>query len=630
MALALAALVLLALLSLWYFATVQTQSAQRALAQQQLSIKSSEFRAVLEREMNATLHLTTALISYIDANNGEIDQRELAPWINGLLQSSHLVRNIGLAPDLRLQFIFPLQGNEKALGLYYPDLTEQWPEVQRLINERSAVLAGPVNLVQGGRALIYRAPVYLSDGRFWGLLSTVLNLSPLESRLQHTAAELGIDAYVDRQVGAERQVVLGKTFVEDEFSIFQDIEIPGANWRLHARFGQNYSASVFAGSWLAYAWVLPVLLSAITYFGIQNVLSRMSLRQALSRSEQHFRQVFHGAPQGMALLDQHAKFLDLNKQLAELLGKSREQLLGTSLLALIRDSEREAMQQRLLELQQPDPVPVQIELKLNTSTQTPIVVALSLAMLSKDDKSPIIVGQFHDLSERLRLDRIKDEFIATVSHELRTPITSINGVVSLLHHGVFENDAEEAKRMIAIAHENGQRLHRLVNDLLEVEKLDAGKLMLQVSLQSVVELVQASLRDCEPYAQTFGIHLRAKFDQDRAIHVDPVRLQQVLANLLSNAIKFSPRDSDVLVTTQNVGNRVAIAVVDQGAGIPRAFQHKLFHRFARADDSNTRLAGGTGLGLAISKDLVEQMQGQIEVESKEGQGSVFRIWFHTA
>lgn len=629
LALALSALVFIAFFSLWLIAIEQAQAARRALAQQQLSVKTSEFRAVLEREMNATLHLTTALISYIDANDGHVEQRELTPWITGLLQSSPLIRNIGLAPDLRLQLIFPLQGNEKALGLYYPDLTEQWPEVERMISERKPILAGPISLIQGGRGLVYRAPVYLSNDRFWGLLSTVLNLAPLEQRLQRTAAELGIDTYVDRQVDDARVVVLGTAFIGDEFSVFQDTEVPGAQWRLHARFNQRFSDLALASIWLSYGWLLPVLLSLLTYFSIRTVLLKASLGQALSRSEQHFQRVFHGAPQGMALLNQQAILLDVNDKLAALVDTSRQALIGQPLFTLFADSQHKSVQQLLTDLQHASAEHQPVELVLKGQASEPLIVELSLATLSQDNGKPIIVGQFHDLRERLRLDRIKDDFVATVSHELRTPITSVNGVVSLLHHGVFKEDPDEAQRMIAIAHENCQRLHRLVNDLLEFEKLEAGKLELHVSDQSVADLVTTSLRDCEPYAREFGVRLRAELDHDCAIKVDPVRLQQVLANLLSNAIKFSPRGNEVLVTTRRGSDRVVIEVIDHGCGIPANFQEKLFHRFARADDTNTRRAGGTGLGLAISKELIEQMHGEIEFESQEGQGSVFRLWFNS-
>lgn len=191
--LGLAGLLLLVLLGLSELLLQQVQQRREDEQRQQVSSQAGELRARLLNELNGTLHLATGLAAYLQSRNGVIDEAALQPWIDGLTVQSRHIRNIALAPNNRISYVYPLAGNEGALGLYYPDNPQQWPSVQRTIASRQPVLDGPINLRQGGQGLAYRVPVFLSDGRYWGLISTVIDIPSLLRELPAAARSMQLE-----------------------------------------------------------------------------------------------------------------------------------------------------------------------------------------------------------------------------------------------------------------------------------------------------------------------------------------------------------------------------------------------------------------------------------------------------
>lgn len=231
-----------------------------------------------------------------------------------------------------------------------------------------------------------------------------------------------------------------------------------------------------------------------------------------------------------------------------------------------------------------------------------------------------------DITERKRIDQMKSEFVSTVSHELRTPLTSITGSLGLVASGIAGPLPERAQGMLAIAHKNSQRLSRLIDDLLDMEKLVAGKVRLDMSICELMPIIDRAIEDNQSYADHYGVDIDCtERVGNLLVDVDPLRLHQVLSNLLSNAAKFSEPRTAVEVSVTTLADTVRVEVTDHGRGIPEDFQPHLFEKFSQADASDSRQRGGTGLGLAISKDLVERMGGTIGFESVEGEGSTFHF-----
>ena len=230
---------------------------------------------------------------------------------------------------------------------------------------------------------------------------------------------------------------------------------------------------------------------------------------------------------------------------------------------------------------------------------------------------PGVLGWFHDITERIQMERMKSEFISTVSHELRTPLTSIRGSLGLIMGGVAGELPAQAKVLVDIAHKNSERLIMLVNDILDMEKIEAGKMEFQLQAVELLPLVKQALEDNRAYAEQYKVAFALACEPTEArVYADPNRLQQVLANLLSNAAKFSPADDNVMVRVTRDGKNIRVAVSDHGSGIPEQFTGRIFQKFAQADSSDTRKKGGTGLGLSITKAIIEQMGGRIGFDSQ--------------
>ncbi|MGQ7242181.1 ATP-binding protein [Salinicola sp. V024] len=242
----------------------------------------------------------------------------------------------------------------------------------------------------------------------------------------------------------------------------------------------------------------------------------------------------------------------------------------------------------------------------------------------EDDGGTIWHGFLHDVTARKRDERLKGEFISTVSHELRTPLTSISGALGLIQGGVLGTPPDAMRSMLTTAHNNSQRLILLINDLLDMEKLVAGKMSFQMQDQALMPLIDQAVEANQGYADQFHTHYVITRRLDRAmVNVDAMRLQQVLSNLLSNAAKFSPPETQVDILVEPIADRVRVSVIDHGPGIPVEFHERIFQKFSQADASTTRKQGGTGLGLAITRELVERMRGSINFFSEEGHGACF-------
>jgi PAS domain S-box-containing protein len=237
-----------------------------------------------------------------------------------------------------------------------------------------------------------------------------------------------------------------------------------------------------------------------------------------------------------------------------------------------------------------------------------------------------VIGFFSlgtDITELRRIDRMKTEFVSTVSHELRTPLTSIRGSLGLISGGVAGELPEAVKSLVGIAKNNCERLIRLINDILDSEKIESGKLRLDLQVVDIRQLVQQALAANEGFAGQHSVRLVMRAPETPLhVRIDSDRMTQVLTNLLSNAVKFSPAGSPVEVRLSRTAQKVRVEVVDVGPGIPDEFSARIFQKFSQADSSDTRQKGGTGLGLNISRALVEKMGGTIGFSSKAGVGTV--------
>jgi PAS domain S-box-containing protein len=227
-----------------------------------------------------------------------------------------------------------------------------------------------------------------------------------------------------------------------------------------------------------------------------------------------------------------------------------------------------------------------------------------------------------DVTHRNQVEKMKDEFIAVVSHELRTPLTSIYGSLKLLDSGLLMQEPEKEKRLLTIAVDSTDRLMRLVNDILDIERIESGTVQMVKSVCEVSELMAKVVDAIEPLADSAGIKLSVS-NLGGNVWVDIDRMIQTFTNLISNAIKFSPRGSTIWFTASKQAGQMLFQVRDRGRGIPPDKLAIIFERFQQVDASDARIGEGTGLGLAICRSIVEQHGGHLWVESVLGEGSTF-------
>jgi PAS domain S-box-containing protein len=252
-------------------------------------------------------------------------------------------------------------------------------------------------------------------------------------------------------------------------------------------------------------------------------------------------------------------------------------------------------------------------------------VEFSLMPMVEGGESVGSVLSFRDISQRYALDHMKDEFISTVSHELRTPLTSIRGALGLLQAGLLGDVNEKATSLLRIAVANSDRLVRLINDILDLERMQSGRAPLAFRHIALEELIRQAIEAMQPMADAEEVRLVCE-TVAASIEADSDRLLQVMTNLLSNAIKFSPPKSTVRITIGRGAEGVTVSVIDQGRGVPADKLESIFDRFQQVDASDSRQKGGTGLGLAICRTIIHQHGGRIWAEQNGGRGAIFRFF----
>lgn len=257
-----------------------------------------------------------------------------------------------------------------------------------------------------------------------------------------------------------------------------------------------------------------------------------------------------------------------------------------------------------------------------------IVLELSNSHLQQDGQNLTIVIM-HDLTERKRADRLKGEFVSAVSHELRTPLTSIRGSLGLLAGGALGAIPDKAMSLIKLANSNAERLHGLINDILDFEKLEYSGMLFKSERHALANLLENAVEYNRGYAEKFSVLMKLDMVgcSDVVIAIDDARLIQVLSNFISNAIKFSKEGDTIDVFAQRNGHNVRISVRDQGIGISEEFRSRVFSKFSQADGTVTRKYAGTGLGLSLAKSMTEKMGGTIGFDSEPGHGATFFVEF---
>ncbi|NEO86821.1 MAG: PAS domain S-box protein [Spirulina sp. SIO3F2] len=354
---------------------------------------------------------------------------------------------------------------------------------------------------------------------------------------------------------------------------------------------------------------------------------------ALSQSQERLQLALEGSGLGWWDWNLTLNEIYLSAEWNAILGYAHEAVSGSWHLweRLIHPEELELVWQRLQQHFEGKSPFFEVEYRLLTQNGNWKWILARGTVLARDHQNnPLrMTGIHEDISDRKDISQMKDEFVSVVSHELRTPLTSIHGALKLLKTGRLGCLSERGEDMLGIAVRNTERLTQLINDILDLERLERGHLQTTKQWCNTHDLVQQAIETLQTTAQELEVIIEvihaANLGQYHGHHIwaDPLQIVQVLTNLLSNAIKFSPPQSNVMVMVRANTEAVLFEVQDHGRGIPNEKLETIFERFQQVDASDTRQRGGTGLGLTISRQIVEQHGGQIWAESSLGYGSLF-------
>jgi PAS domain S-box-containing protein len=347
---------------------------------------------------------------------------------------------------------------------------------------------------------------------------------------------------------------------------------------------------------------------------------------SLRKSELQLNAIVDNTIDGLITIDRDGIIRRYNKGCENIFGYTTSEAIGRSVAILVPDTQAGVYDSLLDRYQQTGRAPIigkHHELMARHKDGHLIDVEVAIAEITVSDEV-LLSGIVRDITERKKLDRMKTEFVSTVTHELRTPLTSIMGSLGLLRSGVMGHVSGEAGKMVSLAYDNGTRLTKLINDILEIDQLESGALEFRLHQENVLSLVMQSAKHLTGYATRCEASIIIDdIPGNIVVETDADRFEQIMGNLISNAAKYSPKGGKITIGARNTDGAVRITVSDQGPGIPASFRPHVFKRFAQADSSDTREKGGTGLGLNITKMLVERMGGRIGFETVIGSGTTF-------
>jgi PAS domain S-box-containing protein len=611
--------------------------------------KLSAIRSRLEGHIHVNTSLVKMLATVI-ATEPDMTQERFEALAGPLLTASWQLRHISAAPDLVIRYIFPRQGNEGALGLDIGNHPAQREAVFRARDIGEMVLEGPIDLVQGGRGFIGRFPVFVDrepgQGKaFWGLISAIID----EERLYEAAGLRDIVLPLDIAIrgkdglGAKGDLFFGRAEVFGSDPKVASVRLPDGTWQM---------AAIPKGGWPVRAddaWSLRLvfglgglLIVLSVAFAITSLRKRTESVEALKASEERFRDLAEISSDWIWESGPDGRFTYFSDSFVRQTGFPKEHLLGKTredfAVRVPGDEEFWEHYRRTIAERRPFR-----DMRYRYRRPDGTVGWVSIRgrpVFDADGKFRGYRGAVREITQRMKeedelreargaadaANRAKSEFLSNMSHELRTPLNAILGFGQLLKYNPKEPLTKAQTVNVDIILKAGQHLLDLIAEILDLAKIEAGKVSLSIENVSICALFDEVRTMIAPAAEKSRITLEiASPEPDILIRADHTRAKQALLNLVSNAVKYNFEGGRVTVKATEVpGSRIRVSVADTGPGIPPDKQSELFQPFNRLGAEATAIEG-TGIGLALTKKLVEMMDGAIGFESETGVGSTFWV-----
>ncbi|WP_323797822.1 response regulator [Nisaea sp.] len=614
-------------------------------------------RTRLEGEIGANLRLVGGLAAVI-STDPDLSQKRFNSIAERLFTNRLQLRNIGAAPDLVLRYIYPLEGNEAAIGLDYRKNEKQRAAALTARDNGDLVLAGPLTLMQGGIGIIGRYPVFAKeeDGTefFWGLVSAVIDAEKLFAAAGVDPDSLGFEFAIRGRDGAglSGDVFLGSEAVFEDMPVLQQVNLPVGSWYLAGRpiGGWIVPESIYWKVWIPVGLIGTAIVIPLFGIGLFQERRRRDLETLAAQekglveakvkateAEGQLRIALDAMNGAFVLYNRDMRMVICNERFRELYPSvGRVMIPGALYEDIIRVAanagdiseavgrEDEWVATRMRQFREPGPafeqaLPDGRWIRIQDA-RTPDGGFLSFRV----DITELKQRQ----AEAEAANQAKSGFLANMSHEIRTPLNGIIGLSRLLQRTrLDENQSDFVGKIVS----SSQILMGIINDVLDFSKIEAGQLEIEATDFDLKELIEQVGGLAKDRADEKGLSFEIAIDPDMPVDLfgDPLRVGQILTNLCSNAVKFTKAGLVKLtVYPHEIGEgRVDLhfEVEDSGIGMTAEQLEKIFKPFTQADISTTRQFGGTGLGLSICLDLATRMGGRIWAESTPGKGSMFHV-----
>ncbi len=608
---------------------------------------ASALRAQIEHELTTTILLQKGLAAYYATNPG-MTYDEFEAFASDLILGARHVRNLGISRGTVIAEVFPLVGNEAALGVDYRSLPGQWPAIERAIATRSSLLSGPTRLVQGGTALIGRTPVFRSppggqpsSGEFLGLVSVVVDVEGLLARLGVSGIEesrrialRGVDGR-----GAEGAVFYGEPGLFDAGATVFDISLPGGSWQLAVAAKPGVTplpVELTAARWLGI--VAALLAGLATLLVVRYIEQGRQARLRIADSEARFRDFAESSADWFWETDADHRFVWISLQSESVIGVPPAAFIGKTCYEFSGgDPAEPAWQQHMQDLDQRRAFR-DFAFQAETPRGRRWIRASGVPVMASDGRLLGYRGSASDITEReqerARLadalrqaeaaNTAKSSFLAQMSHELRTPLNAIIGFAELISGQVFGPAAGERYRAYAgDILSSGRHLLALVNDLLDLGRIEAGQLRIEPEEVDLPLLVHEGVSMVSASARKAGLDLDIELPEGLPkLVADPRAVVQILVSLMTNAVKFTPAGGRVRVGARiDEAGVMIVSVADNGVGIEPEEVGRLLQPFEQVEETMVRSRGGAGLGLPIAFGLMRLHGGTLAIESRPGTGT---------
>ncbi len=580
-----------------------------------IQTESKTLADILEIEIKSQLLAINRMAKRIESGEEKSQEFWMKDAKNYIKDANYYKAIIFLNEKNKIQWIEP-DNNRKIQQLI--DL-----EIKNLPTVKQAFIAPPIE-IDSEALLLLIAPVSEGEGDTGSILAIIefkklfdqyLNAENISKNFKVEIFNGEQKFYESKGFGNPFSEQMGYTYAE------QKIDIANQSWLINLYPSISFLNSSSSSS-PEIILIFGTLLSLCVSLAM--LLAQKSKENELSADL--FRQLINGVRDyAIYWLDLEGNIQSWNPGVMHLKGYSSEELMGKNFSIFFTEEDRvRGVPKESLEIAHRNGKFEAEGIRVRKDGSRFEAWVTLEALHDSDGKVIGFAKITRDISEWKKVDKMKSEFISTVSHELRTPLTSIRGALGILQAGITGELPEKSKPLVKIALNNCERLVRLINDILDIEKIESGKMEFQFKSILLNPIIQQTVESNHAFAADFGVSLNfIPSDTKLWVKADSDRLMQVLTNLISNAVKFSPQGESVTITSRSVGDKVRIEIIDRGPGIAEEFLDKIFKKFMQADSSDSRQKGGTGLGLSISKNIIELSGGKIGFENNPDRGTCF-------